>query len=44
MVALPDRVVAVGYCAPVACGIVVAIGTPTASALTEAPTLPPLPN
>ena len=44
IVALPDRFVAVGYCAPVSCGIVVAIGTPTASTATTAPTLPPLPD
>lgn len=44
IVALPDRFVAVGSCAPTSCGIVVAIGTPTASAVNAAPTLPPLPS
>ncbi len=45
IVALPDRFVALGSClGETPCGIVVAIGRPTASAVTEEPTLPPLPN
>lgn len=45
IVALPGRFVALGSCiGDTPCGVVVAIGTPTASAVTVAPTLPPLPN
>lgn len=46
LVAMPDRFFAIGTCGALgeACGPLVAIGTPAASVVTTAPTLPPLPD